>query len=146
MTCGGDFSITRWTSSWETYQLQNKNYQEIFNRQIQNMDVSQQIAREQLDWQVLAGYLGGGIGGAATGAIAGAKAGPYGAVAGAIGGAYLGTVGAAIGGELDKDWLARTQQESKSYTTDMYNYQLGNIQALPYSIARTTAITNNNRL
>ena len=110
------------------------------------MDVSQQIAREQLDWQVLAGYLGGGIGGAATGAMAGAKAGPYGAVAGAIGGAYLGTVGAAIGGELDKDWLARTQQESKSYTTDMYNYQLGNIQALPYSIARTTAITNNNRL
>lgn len=147
LICGGDFSITKIVDQWQQYELQNKNYQAIFDRQIQNMDVNNQIAKEQLDWKVFAGYFGGGIGGAAGGAMAGAKlGGGYGAIAGAVGGAYMGTVGSIIGGEMDKEWLARQQAETKDYTMDMYGYQLGNIQALPYALSKTSAQTNNNKI
>jgi len=143
---GGDFSLSFINDAWINYENSNKNYQQIFNRQIENIDLNNQIAKEQLEWKNIAGYFGGGLSGAVGGGIAGAKAGPYGAVAGAIGGAYMGTVGAVIGGELDKDWLERQQQEAKSYVVDMYGYQLGNIKALPYSLSRSESLTNNNKL
>jgi len=144
---GGDFSIQSSESAWVEYLNNNKNYQSIFNRQIENMDINNQIAKEQLEWQTIAGYFGGGISGGVGGALAGAKVGgPYGAIAGAIGGAYMGTVGAVIGGEMDKDWLQRQQTEAKSYAQDMYGYQLGNIKARPNSLARTEALNNNNKI
>lgn len=144
---GGDFSVQSSESAWIDYVNNNKNYQSIFNRQIENMDVNNQIAKEQLEWKTFAGYFGGGITGAAGGALAGAKVGgPYGAIAGAIGGAYMGTVGAVIGGEMDKDWLQRQQAESKDYAKDMFGYQLGNIKARPNSLARTEALNNNNKI
>ena len=111
------------------------------------MDVNNKIAKEQLDWQTFAGYFGGGISGGIGGGLAGAKAGgPYGAIAGAVGGAYMGTVGAVIGGEMDKDWLARQQAEAKDYAKDMYGYQLGNIKAQPYALARSESLTNNHKI
>lgn len=147
LICGGDFSITKIVDQWQQYELQNKNYQAIFDRQIQNMDVNNQIAKEQLEWQTFAGYFGGGITGAVGGAVAGAKAGGgYGALAGAVGGAYMGTVGAIIGGEMDKEWLQRQQTEAKNYTLDMYGYKLGNIKALPIALSKTSAQTNNNKI
>lgn len=42
--------------------------------------------------------------------------------------------------------MTRSQAEAKDYAQDMYGYQLGNIQALPYSLSRTTAQTNNNKI
>lgn len=144
---GGDFSLAFLNSAWANYQNNNKNYQAIFNRQIENMDVNNKIAKEQLDWQTFAGYFGGGISGGIGGGLAGAKAGgPYGAIAGAVGGAYMGTVGAVIGGEMDKDWLARQQAENKDYAKDMYGYQLGNIKAQPYALARSESLTNNHKI
>lgn len=147
LICGGDFSLTFINDAWINYQNNNKNYQAIFNRQIENMDVNNQIAKEQLDWQTFAGYFGGGLTGAVGGAVAGAKVGGgYGAIAGAVGGAYMGTVGAVIGGEMDKDWLRRSQAEAKDYATDMFGYQLGNIKAMPYSLSRSESLTNNNKI
>lgn len=49
LICGGDFSITKIVDQWQQYELQNKNYQAIFDRQIQNLDFNQQIAREQAE-------------------------------------------------------------------------------------------------
>ena len=147
LICGGDFSLSFINDAWINYENNNKNYQQIFNRQIENMDINNQIAKEQLDWKTFAGYFGGGIGGGVGGAVAGAKVGgPYGAIAGAIGGAYMGTVGAYIGGEMDKEWLARQQAETKDYTIDMYGYNLGNIKAMPYSLSRSESLTNNNKI
>ena len=147
LICNGDFSLSFINDYWETYQNNNKNYQSIFNRQIANMDVNNQIAKEKLDWQTFAGYFGGGITGAIGGGIAGAKAGGgYGALAGAIGGAYMGTVGSIIGGEMDKEWLEREQKEAKRYAIDMYGYQLGNIKAMPYSLSRSESLNNNNKI
>ena len=56
-----------------------------------------------------------------------------------------GTALSIIGGQKDEEWLARQQAATKSYAIDMYGYQLGNIQALPYSLTKTSAITYNNR-
>lgn len=104
LICGGDFSITKIVNQWEQYELQNKNYQNIFDRQMQNMDVNNKIAQEQLDYKNFMGALTGGLGGAVGGAMTGAKVGGgYGAIAGAIAGAYTGSVGTIIGGQMQKD-------------------------------------------
>lgn len=149
LICGGDFSITKIVDQWQQYELQNKNYQNIFDRQIQNLDVNQQIQKEQHEFagitNIISGITGGGVGGAMTGMkMSGGN--PYAAAAGAV----LGTAGGAALSEIgyikDMDWLRRSQAETKDYTVDMYNYNLGNIKALPNSLSRTAAQTNNNKI
>lgn len=146
LICGGDFSITKIVDQWQQYELQNKNYQAIFDRQIQNLDFNQQIAREQAEWRGVTGIIGGIVGGGMSGAMTGAKAGPYGAIAGAVAGTAMGTAFSEIGYIKDMDWLNRAQAETKDYTVDMYGYQLGNIKALPNALSKTSALTNNNKL
>ena len=43
----GDFSIAALNNAWEQYQLQNKNYEAIFNREIQSMELKNNIQREK---------------------------------------------------------------------------------------------------
>lgn len=144
LICGGDFTVSSLSSAWQNYQVQNKNYQVIFDRQIQNMDVNNSIALEQQTFNAVAGTITGGITGAVGGAIGGAKLGAPGAyaIAGGIAGAGL----SAIGGALDRDWLLRQQNEARSYAIDSFGYQLGNIQALPYSLSRTDSLNENNKI
>ena len=142
----GDFSLSTMSDAWIQYELNNKNYQSIFNRQIQSLDVSQQIAREQLRFQNIAGMFGGTAGGAVTGALTGAKAGPYGAIAGAAVGLVGGAALSGLGAVYNQDWLQRQQAEAKSYAIDMYNYNLGTIQALPQSISKSNPLTFNNKV
>ena len=139
LICGGDFSLTQLSNQWADYQLNNKTYQEMFDRQIKNLDVTQDIQRQQTEIGAVLGALGGGITGAAGGYKAG---GGYGAIAGA----GLGLIGSAVGGAVDLDMLKRQQQEQRSYQIDMYNYNLQNIQAIPSSITKTTALTQNTRI
>lgn len=154
LICGGDFSLSFMNSYWQNYQNNNKNYQSIFDRQIQNMDVNNAIALEKQQFQATVGTItsaiGGAMGGAAAGATAGSAAGPWGALIGGVVGAVGGGIGSgmasAYGAEKDKDWLLRQQQEARSYAIDMYGYQLGNIQAMPYSLSRTESLTNNNKI
>ena len=144
---GGDFSLPIISDAWINYQINNKNYQEIFDRQIQNMDVNNQIAMEQQNWSKMTGALTGGLAGGAGGALAGAKVGGgWGALAGGVLGLGMGLPLSLIGGDKDEDWLRRQQWEARDYAIDMYGYQLGNIQALPYSLTKTSAITYNNKL
>lgn len=58
------------------------------------------------------------------------------------GGAALGIAG----GIQDVKWLLQQQKETRSYAVDMYNFNLGNIQALPYSLTKTGTLTRNNKL
>ena len=139
LICGGDFSLTQLTSAWAEYEQQNKNYQNIFDRQIQNMEVTQSIQRQQEIWSAAAGALGASGTGAAAGMLVG---GPVGA---AVGGALSGLT-SAIAGAADIKLNDRLRNEAIDYTRDNFNYQLGNIKALPQSIARTTALTYNNKL
>lgn len=147
LICGGDFSLPTISDAWIQYQLSNKNYQNLFNRQIQNLDANQQLAQDQLKWQNTIGMVTGGIGGMAGGAALGMKTGnPLIAAGGAFAGAAAGLGLAVAGAEKNQEWLNRQQQETKSYTVDMYNYQLGNIQALPQSVSKSSPLTANNKL
>lgn len=142
----GDFSLPIMNDAWINYQMNNKNYQAIFNRQIQNIDVSSEIALEQQKFHATIGALTGTIGGGTGGAMTGAKAGPAGAVAGAVAGTIAGATFNAIGAAKDRDWLIRSQAETRSYAIDQYNYQLGNIKALPQSISKSDPLTYNNKI
>lgn len=143
----GDFSIPMLSEAWINYELQNRNYQAIFNRQIQNMDVNMQIAKEQQQFQAIAGTMAGTIGGAASGAIGGFKmGGGYGAAAGAIIGGVTGLASGITGGVLDAQWLERQQAENRDFAIDQFNYQLGNIQAQNPSVTKGTPLTYNNKV
>lgn len=136
---GGDFSLPVVTDQWETYKLNNKNYEQIFNRQIQNMEVNNAIQREREIWGAVAGGINAGTQGAMTGALVG---GPIGAIVGGlIGGATSG-----IAGARDVTLNDRARAEALDYTKDQFGYQLGNIRALPDAIAKTTAYTKNNKI
>ena len=139
LICGGDFSIGMINDNWALYEIQNKNYQAIFDRQIQNLDFNNAIARQEAAFGILGGTVQGGVTGAAGGGIA---AGPYGALAGAL----IGGIASAGGGALDYINLEKRQEENRNFAIDNYNLQLGNVRALPYSITRTSAFTYNNKL
>lgn len=139
LICGGDFSLPQLSSAWANYQLNNKNFNEIFNRDILNLEINNAVQREQQKWQIASGAVGAGMSGALTGAIAG---GPLGAVFGGLVGA--GT--SAVAGIRDYQLSEQLRQEAIDYKVDQFGYQLGNIQALPYSLAKTSAFTYNNKI
>ena len=130
LICAGDFSLPQVTNAWADYQLNNKNYENIFNREIQNLQVQQKAQR--------IGDIASAIGGIASGAAGGALLGTVGAVAG-------GAV-SAIGGSLDIGINEKLRAEAMDYKRDMFGMQMGNIQALPSNITKTTAFTYNNKI
>ena len=139
LVCNGDFSLGIINDAWNVYEIQNKNYQAIFDRQIQNLDVNNSINMQEATW----GAIAGTVQGTASGAIAGGMVGGgYGAIAGAV----IGGVASGAGGVLDIQNLEKRQQEARNYAIDNYNLQLGNIRALPNSITKTSALTLNNKL
>lgn len=139
LICQGDFTVGMISDAFETYELNNKNYQQIFNRQIQNMDVSNEIARAEQGVKSVTGTITGAVGGAVAGGMIG---GGYGAAAGAI----VGGVTGMVGGIADYYNLDKQLKENKSYAADMYNFNLQNVKALPYTLTRCTALTFNNKL
>ena len=111
----------------------------MFDRQIKNMDVQNDINRQGALAQAIVSPITGGAAGAAAGAKMG---GVYGAVAGAVGGAIIG--GAT--GALDYSNTIRMMEENRQYAIDMYGYNLQNIQAIPTSLTKTSALTYNTRV
>ena len=143
----GDYSIPMMSDAMISYELQNRNYQAIFNRQLQNLDVSQRIAREQLDFQGLVGTITGGFTGSAAGLSTGMKTGnPYVAAGMAIAGGVAGNVLPAVGWAKDREWLQQQQAEARDFAVDQFQYQLGNIQALPQSMTKSTPLSYNNKV
>lgn len=131
LICNGDFSLTQISDAWATYQRQNVNYDKQFNRQIQNMEINNNIQMLQAEAQAILGTSGGVLGGF---------------MAGGIGGAVAGGVSSAIGGAMDVGLLAASQAEAIDYTKDQFGYSLGNIKALPDSLTKVSAFNNNNKI
>lgn len=146
LICGGDFSISTAASQWEEYQIQNKNFENIFDRQIQNMDVNNSIAMEKAKYTATLGAISAGVQGATGGAIAGSAAGPWGIAIGAVAGGTIGAVSSAVAGVKDVELLGKQQSENRDYAVDMYTYQLGNIQALPYTLTKVSTYNENNKI
>lgn len=130
LICAGDFSLPQVTNAWADYQLNNKNYENIFNREIQNLQVQQKAQR--------IGDIASAVGGVFSGAAGGGLLGTVGAVAG-------GAI-SALGGGLDIAINEKLRAEAMDYKRDMFGMQMGNIQALPSNITKTTAFTYNNKI
>lgn len=68
---GGDYSVTQLTNTWATYKLNNSTYQDMFNREIQHMDVENSIQEQEQWFKSMTGIVGGGVGGGMAGGMAG---------------------------------------------------------------------------
>lgn len=132
--CQGDFSLPQISDAWVQYQISNKNFLNAFNRQVENMEVNNSIQRELEKWQVASGAITGAASGAVAGGITNN---PWGAVAGGV----VGGTASLIGGIKDIQFAEKLRSEALDYTKDQFGYQLGNIKALPYSLANIGAQT-----
>lgn len=121
---GGDYSLPLTNDTFRSYQIQNKNYSAIFDRQMQNVDVHNR-------WNMAESVVGA-VGGTVAGAAAGA-------MVGGIPGAIIGGVASAAGGIADIAKTGVLQSEDKNFKKDMYAYNLGNVDSKPNSLVKTSA-------
>ena len=137
LICGGDFSLARVKDQWEEYQIQNKNFQSIFDRQIQNMEYTHKYQKRADIFGAIAGTLQGATSGAMLGAMSGKNMG-WGIVGG--------MAASGLGGIADININQKLRSEALDYTQDLFTYQLGNIQALPDTLGKVSAFNNNNKV
>ena len=126
-----DCSLTQVTDRWVEYELNNKKYKNIFNRQVLSMDFNRDV------------NLGVGIANTVTGianTVAGAMMGP-GGIGTAIGGAT-----STIGNIINTGAKYALANEAIDLTKDNFSYQLGNIKALPLSLSKVSSFAVNNSL
>ena len=129
----GDFSLPVISDAFINYQLNNKNYLLTFDRQVKNLEITQDVQRVNEIFGAMAGTVKGGVAGGITGGMAGG-------VPGAIAGAVVGTATSLAGGILDFQNNERLRRESIDYTKDQFGYSLRNIQALPNTLNKTSSI------
>lgn len=137
LICGGDFSLSITSDQWEQYQLNNKNYQAMFDRENQSIETQQQWERGQA-WATAGA---GVVGGMASGALAGSVVPGIGTAIGAI----AGGLASAVGGGLDITKTYKLQAEQMASRKDLFELSLASIKARPNSLARTTAYNINNK-
>lgn len=133
----GDFSLTIMKNAWQTYLLNNKNYEAMFDRGIQSIEKANNVAY----LNSIFGAMAGTVGGAVAGGMAGSKAGPYGAVAGAV----VGGTAAGVGGAIDVYNQDMLRTDSVNLQKAQFGYQLDNIKALPNTIQKITSLTQVNK-
>lgn len=134
LICAGDYSIPQISDAWVNYELQNKNYQQSFNRNIQSLELRNKYARTGDILNAVTGTVGAGV----NGATAGAAAGPVGAIVGGV----VGTAGGAITGALDVNIAEDLRRDNIDLAKDQFGYRLGNIQAVPDSLTKVSALNN----
>lgn len=139
LICSGDFSLTQSSDPWVQYQIQNKNFQEMFDREIKYIDRANDI-QQQKD---IVGAAMGTLSAATTGAIAGSSIG--GGIGAAIGGIGAGAISAALGAQ-DVYYNMELREEQRALKMDQFGYQLGNIQALPTNLTKVSSFNKNNKL
>lgn len=134
----GDYSVPRNNDAWIQYIQNNKNYLLAFNRQIQNIEFNQQMARTE----AVPNAITGAVSAAGTGAVLGSALGPVGMAVGAgiAGAASLGA------GLTDMFLMNKKFAEQASMTRDNFMYSTGNIAARPDTIASVGSFTNSNKL
>lgn len=135
----GDFSIGSSSDAFINYELSNKNYQLIFDRQIENLEIQHKYQKIGEGVQAVSGTITGAVSGVAIGAMMG------GGVGAAIGG-IAGGVTSAAGGITDVAINNKLRREAIDYTKDQFGYNLENIQATPSTLSKVTAFNNNNKI
>lgn len=147
---GGDFSLPRVESAWANYQEQNKNYNDIFVRKIESLEKQNNYQMANDIFASIAGsgqaMVSGGISGAMMGGMFGAGGGGAGMGAGAAIGAIAGSVAGIGSGVADVAINNALRKENLDLTIDQFGYELGNIQAIPTSLTKSSALAINNPL
>lgn len=128
---GGDYSLPVLNDNWINYQIQNKNYSNIFERETQHLEY-------QHKWEVASSVTG-----AVAGTVMGAA---MGTAMGGMAGGIAGGIGAGLTGTADVLQTIFGQQEAMDYRKDMFQMNLQNIQALPQGLLKTSAFNENSRI
>lgn len=138
LICGGDYSVDIVNDAWTEYQVNNKNYQLIFDRQILSMDRQHEV--QQMN--DIVGAVSNTVSAAASGATAFSGLGPVGTL---LGGLIAGGISATAGAmDITNNQKLRADQRSAAF--DMFKYNLGNIQARPTTITKLSALAGNNKI
>lgn len=125
-----DFSLPQLSSSWGDYVQNTKNYQNIFDREIQTMDRLHVIDQTKQVVSSIAGASGAAVNGA---------------IAGGVGGAVAAGTTSLAAGIIDTALDEQTYQISKQLKKDIFNYQLDNIKAVPQSLSKAASFNYNTR-
>ena len=139
LICGGDFSLASISDSWINYQIQNKTFQETFDRQIKTLELQNKYQKEADIWGAIGGTAQGTVSGAFLG---GSVGGPWGAAAGAM----VGGTASLIGGIRDIQINEALRKDAMDLSKDQFSYQLQSIQALPYSLTKVSSLNLNNKI
>lgn len=137
LICGGDFSLPQISDSWEAYEVQNKNYQAMFDRQIQSLELQQNLGLAS----DIAGAVTGTVSGVAGGALSGSM---IGGAPGAIKGGIVGGVASVLGGAADVITNQVLRNDQRKAMEEQHNWQLQNIKALPYNVTKVNNFNINN--
>lgn len=127
LLCGGDFSVAQTTSAWANYQMQNKNYQNIFDREIQSMELSKKASLVKGVSNLLPGAVSTLTGMENTG-LGAVKAGSQ-----------------IINNAANVVWDQVLKKDQINAKRDLFNYNLQNIQALPQSLSKSSAFNINSK-
>ena len=133
MICTGDFSLPQVSNAWTTYQIQNKNYEGMFNRQIESLDLQQSIQEKQEIVSAITGTIGAAVQGGTTGALVG------GGVGAAIG-AGVGAIASGVGAGFDAHYNKQLRADQSGAMIDQFNMQLGNIKAMPNTVTKLGSV------
>lgn len=118
LICNGDFSLPTITNEWSNYEINNKNYRNIFDREIKSIDIAQNLSRintytrDFMNIMSLPTYL------------------TFDDKKGLL--------------EMGTNILTKelSFSEQKAYKFDMFEYAIGNIKAMPNSLVNQGALTN----
>lgn len=131
LICGGDFSISLMNDEWKQYQLNNKNFENSFNRELKTLDLEQKQQRILSRASAVAGTIQGTASGFQTGGV---------------GGAIVGAVVSGAAGMADIVMANNRMQDQRNAIVDQHFYQLQNVQARPQSLAKVSSVDINNKL
>ena len=123
IVCGGDYSIPYSTDGWASYKLNNSSYEDAFNRQIENMSITQNVERAN---QV----IGAGV----SAITAGVSAGVLNPIAGIATG-----IASAAAGAADYAISEKLRAEQMNYAKDQFGYSMRNIKAQASPLAKTNS-------
>ena len=130
LICGGDFSLPQLSNAWANFQLNNKNYQLTFDREIQSMEISNKYQRISEWMNLLSGT-------AKAGMAIGSLSNP---VTGGISAAI--NLGTGVASNIMSDKLRDEQINLKK---DLFYYQLDNVKAIPSALSKASSFNINNK-
>ena len=131
LICNGDFSIATITDQWKTYEINNKNYQNIFDTEIKTNDAVNQL-------NLVGQTISSGMNAITTGLAVGA-------MGGGIAGGIAAAAGSAISGAADIAIGQSVYQKNRQSKIDIFNMTLQNVKARPDTLNKISAYNINNK-